>query len=209
MAFLTGISLILALCSNAQAADDVSEAEHVRLSEDIEQLASRQLWSGVEKRFLELEKLGVTLTYEDLVHGAYAARALGNTQATYDRLRQAARLKGTRDVIDWLSSIDANYGHVELICHQSRNAVLTVAEMPFEPDQRTAVEASIETLKRDGSFTGLLPRGTYYFNETEFKVEPGIAVRIELSPKLKKTTGELVTVTTAPMEAPEAASGGQ
>jgi hypothetical protein len=191
-------SLMLAV--GTAAATDVGEAEHIRLSGDIEQLATRQLWAGVEKKFLELQKLGIEMSYEDLLHGAYAARALGNTQNAYDRLKVAAKIKGTREVVDWLFTIDSNYGQVHLIATPPRGVVLVPAEMPFDPDQRLCVEGSVERVKKDGAFEGLLPRGAYTFAGQQFTVEPGISVRIEVSPKLKKTQGELVTVTSTPVE---------
>lgn len=181
-------------------ATDVGEAEHIRLSGDIEQLASRQLWNGVERKYLELEKLGVELTYQDLVNGAYAARGIGNMSAAYDRLRRAAKLDGTREVIDWLSSIDMNYGPVELVCTPPRDAELSTEEAPFDPDQRLAVEYATSTVKKEGTFKGLLPRGAYTFSGHEFKVEPGISTRIDASPRLKKTTGIVVTVQPVPEE---------
>lgn len=187
------------LVSEPARATDVGEAEHVRLSEDIEQLANRQLWTGVEKKYAELEKLGVEMTFQDLLHGAYAARALGNTQSAYDRLKKAAKVNGTREVVDWLYAIDAGYGQVELVATPPRGVALEVAEMPFEPDQRIAVEAAMEKVKKDGKFGGLLPKGAYTFAGQTFTVEPGIAVRIEVSPRMKKTNGELVTVTTQPV----------
>ncbi|MDP2311379.1 MAG: hypothetical protein Q8P41_00625 [Pseudomonadota bacterium] len=195
------LSLFLAL--GTASAADVGEAEHIRLSGDIEQLAGRQLWTGVEKKFAELQKLGIEMSYDDLLHGAYAARALGNAQNAYDRLKIAARLKGTREVVDWLYAIDANYGQVTLIATPPRGVTLEVSEVPFDPDQRICVEASIERVKKEGGFTGLLPRGTYTFNGQRFTVEPGIALRIEVSPKLKKTEGELIKVTQTPAEGAE------
>jgi hypothetical protein len=193
--------LSLLLSTGIAAASDVGEAEHVRLSGDIEQLANRQLWAGVEKKFAELEKLGVEMSYEDLLHGAYAARALGNAQEVYDRLKVAARVKGTKEVVDWLFTIDANYGQVGLIATPPRGVTLVPGELPFDPDQRICVEAAVEQVKSKGTFSGLLPRGTYTYAGQEFKVEPGIAVKIEVSPRMKKTQGELVTVTTTPVEA--------
>jgi hypothetical protein len=192
--------LSLVLANSTVHAADVGAAEHIRLSGDIEQLASRQLWAGAEKKFAELEKLGVEMSYEDLLHGAYAARALGNAQHAYDRLKVAARIKGTREVVDWLYAIDANYGQVILLATPPRGVTLEAAEMPFEPDQRVCVEATVELVKKEGGFTGLLPRGTYTFAGQQFTVEPGIALRIELSPKLKKTEGELIKVTSTPVE---------
>lgn len=202
--------LVLTLLLSLQSfASDLTEAEHVRLSDDLEKLAGRQLWAAVEKKFEELERLGVTLTYEDLVHGAYAARALGDTQAAYDRLKVAARLNGTREVVDWLYAIDSSCGQVELVTHNARGITLAVTDMPFEPDRRIAVEAAVERVRKDGTFVGLLPKGEYTYAGHTFRVEPGIAVRIEVSPKLKRTTGELVNVSSAPTTlSPDATDGG-
>ncbi len=205
MTLIPRMILALLLSVGSAGAADVNAAEHIRLSGDIEQLASRQLWAAVEKKFAELQKLGVEMTYEDLLHGAQASRATGNAQAAYDRLKVAARLKGTREVVDWLYTIDANYGQVTLLATPPRGVLLEVAEVPFDPDQRICVEATAERVKKEGGFTGLLPRGTYTFAGQQFTVEPGIALRIEVSPKMKKTEGELIKVTTVPAEGASAA----
>lgn len=196
------MSMLLAflLAAAPAFARDALEAEHIRLSGDIEQLAKRQVWAGVEKKLAELQKLGLEPSFEDLVHGAYAARALGNAQDAYERLKAAAKVKGTREIVDWLFSIDANYGQVELLATPPRGVALEVADVPFEPDQRTAVQAAIELVRKDGQFFGLLPRGSYTFAGQTFSVEPGISVRIEVSPKLKKSEGELIKVTTTPVD---------
>lgn len=189
------LALLFALPSFA---DDRAEAEHTRISGDMEQLAERQVWSGVEKKFLELEKVEIEPTYADLMHGAYAARALGDMSTAYARLKRAAKVDSTKEVIDWLYAIDMNYGSVELTATPPRNIELTVASMPFDPDQRVAVEKAVEVVGAKGGYTGLLPRGEYTFAGQSFKVEPGLSVRIEVSPKLKKTTGITVNVQTTP-----------
>lgn len=197
MSILVALWLSLA---PALAGDDVSEAEHRRLSEDLKQLTSRQIWVGADRKFQELEKLGVEPTYEDLMNGAYAARSLGNMASVYDRLKRAAKLKGTREVVDWLYTIDANYGPVELTASPPRGVTLEPTETPFDPDQRLAVEKAVELVKKDGNFAGLLPRGDYAYAGQHFHVEPGIAVKLELAPRMKKTQGELITTTTTPAE---------
>lgn len=196
---MTWILALLLIVSTSRAVD-VGEAEHIRLSEDIEQLANRQLWPGAEKKFAELERLGVEMTYADLWNGALAARSLGNAEAAYNRLKVAAKVKGTKEVINWLVTIDANYGLVELIATPPRGIVLDLAEMPFDPDQRIAVDAAKEHVRKEGGFKGLLPRGNYVFAGQPFKVEPGLSLRIEVSPRMKKTQGEIVNVTTTPAE---------
>ncbi len=183
-----------------EPSEDVNAGEHVRLSSEIKQLATRQAWAGVEKKYEELEKLGVELTFDDVLHGAYAARALGDAQAAYDRLKVAAHDKGTKEVVDWLYAIDVGYGRVELIATPPRGITLEAELMPFDPDQRTAVTAAMEHVTHDGQFLGLLPKGKYTFAGTAFEVQPGIAVRIEVAPKMKKTTGDIVNVSTSPVD---------
>ncbi len=179
---------------------EVSDAEHVRLSSEIKQLATRQAWAGVEKKYEELEKLGFDLDFDDLLHGAYAARALGDAQSAYDRLQIAAKLKGTKEVVDWLYAIDTDYGRVELIATPPRGITLEAELMPFDPDQRTCVTTAISDVTHDGEFLGLLPKGKYMFAGTAFEVQPGIAVRIEVAPRMKKTTGEVVNVSATPID---------
>ncbi len=191
--------LSLQLTVGGAWATDVGEAEHIRLSGEIAQLAKRQVWTGVEKRLAEMTTLGVEMNYEDLIHGAYAARALGNAESAYNRLKLAAKMKGTREVVDWLYAIDANYGLVQLSASPPRGVALVPAELPFDPDQRICVDASVERVRKEGVFSGLLPRGAYTFAGQAFTVEPGISVRIEVRPKMKKTEGERITVTTSPV----------
>ena len=179
-------------------ADERAEAEHLRLSGELDQLSQRQLWTGVDKKFQELEKLGVELTYEDLLHGAYAARALGNINDAYQRLKRAAKLDSTKEVVDWLYAIDSSFGSVELVRTPKHTDALTVEAMPFDPDQRAAVEHAIAAVGDNGQFSGLLPKGNYTFCGQPFIVQPGIAIRIEVSPRMKKTQGIVVNVKSTP-----------
>lgn len=193
------LALLFALTSSPVArADDRAEAEHLRLSGELDQLALRQLWAGVDRKFLDLQKLGVTMTYHDLLHGAHASRALGNMADAYARLKQAAKLDATKEVIDWMYAIDMNYGQVELLRTPRKGDVLAIEAPPFDPDQRAAVERAAASVKDNGTFSGLLPAGNYNFCAQAFTVQPGIAVRIEVSPKMKKTQGVIVNVQSTP-----------
>lgn len=192
------MSLLVALvfAASPALAVDREDAEHQRLSSEISQLATRQSWPGVEKKWAELEKLGVEPTFDDLMKAAYAARALGNVADAYARLKRAAKIDGTKEIVDWLYTIDANYGHVELVATPPKNVELTITELPFDPDARIAVQAATEHVKTLGGFNGLLPKGSYSFAGAAFSVVPGVSVRIEVSPRLKKTQGEVVNMTT-------------
>jgi len=174
------------------------EAEHVRLSDDLETFAQRQMWQAVEKQFGELTRRGIPPSRQDLVHAAMAARAQGNMLHASERLKAAASLEPSRDVLQLLAAIDQHYGLVELIA-PNRDGALEVTEMPFEPDMRGAIESAIAQVARTGTFRGLLPRGGYIFAGQAFDVEPGLTVRVEVDPRMKKTDGIRVDVTTMPV----------
>ncbi len=207
------MTLILALLLQLAPATaaEFSEAEHVRLSGDLEQLTSRQLWAGAEKKYLELLEMEKDagrsiLTFEDLLFGAYAARALGHMLEVRDRLGRAILLEGPEEQLkearDWLSSIRSTYGQVRLLAHNARNVDFAPELLPMDPDQRTSVELAADAIRKYGSFVGLLPRGDYSFAGHSFRVEPGVAVTIETSPRLKKTHGEVVRSAPDPMVDP-------
>lgn len=182
----TVLLLCLAGLSTPSWGKDVAEAEHERLAEEMKQLAERRVWSGVERNFQELLQLGVALTLDDYLQGAYAARELGDVKAVHERLSAAARLKSRKDVVDWLWDIDNNYGVVELIATSGRHAELEAAEMPFDPNQRKCVEQAIEMADNDNQFIGMLPKGSYTFAGQPFSVDAGLSVRIEVSPKQRR-----------------------
>ena len=170
----------------ALASQDVLEAERARISEDMDKLVQRQVWPGAERKFVELAALGVPLSVEEYVAGATAARELGDVEQARARLREAARIKGSREIVAWLTDIDNNYGHVVLVSVPARTAELAVGAPPFDPNQRKAVDAAIRLAKQDGEFRGLLPKGDYTFAGQKFSVEPGLSVRIEVSPRMRR-----------------------
>lgn len=183
------LCLWLGLVPTVRAGDPVA-AEVVRLTEELHALAQRQAWTGVERVFEALERRGVVFGYEELVYGAQAARAAGNMAVARDRLVAAARLKGSREVIDSLAAIDATFGTVQLVGPRRPPVQLEAAEAPFDPDQRAALEAARQEVAETGGFTGLLPRGSYVFGDQGFTVEPGIAVRIEVDSRAKRDEPE-------------------
>lgn len=170
----------------ALAADEVAAAEHDRIAGEMERLAERKIWAGVERKYGELEELDAPMTLDDLLIGAHAARELGDVAAAYKRLKAAAKIKGTKEIVDWLWDIDNNYGHVDLVAVPARSAELTAVQMPFDPNQRRAVDAAIKRSKQDGAFRGLLPAGAYSFAGQKFEVVPGISVKIEVSPRMRR-----------------------
>jgi len=161
-------------------------AEHERLAGEMEQLARRQIWSGLEDKFRELETLGVPLRYDELIHGAHAARALGDVQTTFQRLEAAVALDSDDETTAWLRSIESEYGQVVLTTSPQRSAALEAVAMPFAPDRRAAVAFAADALSEHGSFDGRLPAGEYVLAGTSFTVEPGISLRIEVSTRKQR-----------------------
>ena len=183
------LSSLLALAPSVSAGDEgqdlqdpvVLAAEHQRLAGEMEQLARRQVWTGLEDKYRELQGLGVELDFEDLVHGAWSARALGDVQSTYQRLQAAVALEQAEELVGWMRSIDAEYGQVVLSTSPARGVALEAAALPFAPDRRAAVNYAVMALAERGYFEGRLPAGGYSLAGTSFEVEPGISLRIEVS----------------------------
>ncbi|MEN9786985.1 MAG: hypothetical protein RLZZ299_2249 [Pseudomonadota bacterium] len=176
-----------------EAERELAAAEHVRISDEIVLNVERQRWPAVERSFQELAKRGLEPSRQDYVHASTASRALGDMQAAYDRLRRAtAGEEPPRQLVEQLRAIDANFGTVELVSHGAKNVELVPEEMPFDVDQRTAVQAAAQRVAKEGRYTGMLPRGGYVFAQQSFKVEPGYTLRIEVSPRMKRTQGIVV-----------------
>ena len=155
------------------ADDPAVMAEYYRLHDEMQKLAKRQVWSGVSRYYTEMETLGVPLDYDDYVAGALAARHEGEVMLAYDRLQEAARIEGTREVIEWLWSIDTAYGRVTLATEPLEPSTLEVAQLPMLPDQRAAVEAAMRQVEETGAYDGMLPEGDYTFAGQLFTVTPG------------------------------------
>jgi len=186
---LLGVGALAQAQNDPQTPASVSaeaRAEAERLSDDLEKLAERQVWAGVEHKYEDLAALGVPLEQRDYLYGAYAARELGDVAAAYDRLQAAARMGGSKEIVDWLWDIDHSYGNVDLLMVPPRATELACDEMPMDPNQRKAVEAAVRAAKATGTYRGLLPQGKYSFGGVAFQVEPGVSVRIEVNPRVRK-----------------------
>jgi hypothetical protein len=185
--FLLVIHALGALAEEPEATDPrLLAAEHERLAGEMEQLARRQHWVGLEDRFRQLAALGVQLRFEELVHGAYSARAAGDVGSTHERLEAALALREDEQLQGWLRSIESDYARVTLGTSPQRSATLQPTVLPFAPDQRAAVDFATAALEERGSFEGWLPAGDYDLDGTTFSVEPGITLRIEVSSRRKR-----------------------
>lgn len=190
-------ALFLALSPPVLAVDRASEAERVRLSEEMHRLARRSAWQGVEDAFEELVKLaerGVPVPASDYLLGAEAARNLGDIQAAWERLVEARKLKPTPEITGRIEAIEANYGRVTLSADSRYvgDTQLAPAEMPFAADQRKAITYAQGRIMAERSFTGMLPAGDYTFGPRSFTVTPGagpVVVKLTEADGIQKEKG--------------------
>ena len=189
LALLWTFGLVAAAQEPVTDASDTDEpqlpdrAEYIRLSQELQKLALRNAWSGVERTFLKMEATGSPFLFEDLVSGAHSARAMGNVKAVRDRLQEASRLKEARDVLEWMWEIDTAYGSVFLACEVSKKnqPELVAKAMPFDPNQARAIEFAIQQVADTCLFDGMLPGGAYTFGPLEFEVQPRVeTIRLDL-----------------------------
>ena len=182
---------LMLLTPSVVFAGEVEQAEHRRLSEEMDRLAQRNAWSGVERNFqdlLTLQKKGEVITYEEWYLGAQAGRALGNMAACRQRLSETIKVEGTEDAVSWLEQIDATYVSADLkTVDREADASLVIAGMPFAPDQRAAVEYAQSQVTEARQFVGLLPAGEYTFtsgdvSETFTLAAGGEAKIVKLTP---------------------------
>ena len=173
---LLSLATILALAGTPE--DDQAaahtQAEYVRMSTLIQDLAERNAWAGVERNYRELRSFGVPLSFEDHLAGAYSARALGDATSLRQRLKFARALNPDNDEIEgWIVEIKRNYGEVHLQCDPSKGH-LKRKGMPFDPNQVAAIQFAQQQVESRGTFEGLMPAGEYTFHSFDFTVQPGM-----------------------------------
>jgi hypothetical protein len=163
---------LLALTLNAFA--DAPEA--VRLRQEIDRLAQREAWTGVERGYLALRATGAAPRPADLLVASAAARALGDVASARARALEAVASVEDRDAIEYLFRVDHELGQVTL-----RGAgPLTPELTPWLPDEQAAVAFAQAQLANEGSFTGYLPPGTYHFGVQRLEVVAGQRVEVVL-----------------------------
>jgi hypothetical protein len=188
--------LLLTLAGSAPAGEKKSkeevrspeqiEAEHTRITTEMKGLAERQIWVGVERKFIAMLDLEIEPHFQDLLMAAQAARGVGDVKSTNERLKRAAKFQQTEEITDWIWDIDQNYGHVEILGVPNKNRELYEVVAMFAPDKRQAVQFAKTTLEDSGTFVGLLPHGEYVVMGETFAVEPGLSIRLDYAGKRKK-----------------------
>lgn len=177
--------------------DPTARAEYDRLSQELMDLTTRNVWTGVERLFLQIEATRVEPTHDILLAGAHSARALGDVRASQARLERALMLQESEEVVSWLNEIHQHYGAVFIACQAKRKpARLDSTERPFSPMLQRSIEYAQEEISANCYFDGMLPAGTYTLVlpdgwSSEFKVVPRVTgVQIDLRSARQRATSK-------------------
>jgi len=148
-------------------------AEAERLLHELDRLAAKGAWKGVERTYAKLLALGVQLPAAAHRTGGDAARSRGDATEAQRRYLKAERLEptSTNEALDQYRSA---YGVLEVRRVEATCISLTPAERPFDPSHAAAIDFAAEALSDTGAFRGLVPAGDYTVGSTSVSVEPGM-----------------------------------
>lgn len=153
-------------------------AENARLSETMRRYSLRDAWAGVETAYQHMLDLEVEPAFHDHVRAAHAAASVGDINALRERLQRAHAQQESREVIEWMWSLDHAYGRVSLA---TDGEGLKPAVRPFNPTAAKSIDLARSVLDSTGVYEGLLPIGDYSLGSHAFSVEAQTAepLRVE------------------------------
>jgi hypothetical protein len=186
MNVLLSIFFGLFLLGDVSANEFADQAEYERISSEMEKVGKKEIWVAVDKYFKDIEKLEVEIQFDHYVLGAQASQELGDILECRKRLDKALDLKPKRQKIrQWYTTIENDYGHVTLSTSK-KDAFLERKDAVMDPVQAKAISFAQEKLAKKGKFEGLLPIGSYDFTGQKFLLEAGIAVQLDISPRMRR-----------------------
>ena len=163
----------------------IDEAEQTRLRGEMQKLAQKNAWQGVERAFTQMQKLKkVDLCWQDYQLGGEAARNNADPDTYLTRTWQAraaakrppknCTLKVSTQALSQLNSsidsIQSKWARVKIT--GKKKVVVNFVKAPFNPDLSNSARAVFETLKNKGKYTGLLALGQYQIsNGKTFQVK--------------------------------------
>jgi len=170
------------------AGEDV-EAERYRLQAEMDRLARRNVWKGVERTYGELLALQVALTTGDHLLGAQASQSRGEMLQAMQRLQEAVKVGEAAHAAEdgaeseppsdsplaeakrTLEVFTSRYGMVDIAVDKSRIAMLVRTDgMPFSAQERESIVYARDHVVKDKIFKGLLPIGNYMIDGEKFEV---------------------------------------
>ncbi|MCA9489034.1 MAG: hypothetical protein KC621_03910 [Myxococcales bacterium] len=152
--------LLLTVLQPADAANEAQKsaraAEVIRLRDEMERLAARGVWVGVERAYEQMERSEVELRSADHVLAAQAAMTLGDVGSARERIEHALAVVADDHLAGWRDEIDARFVHVQL-----EGPDLELVRGMTRPDALAAYRFAQTELARTGVFDGMLSYGVY------------------------------------------------
>jgi len=180
--FIVAIPLLFSTPVPAATPEDTAEAH--RLLREMDKLAAKGAWAGVERSYESLRALeDVEVAVETHLLAASASRQRGDLTETWRRLNRVLELDGLHeDTHIQIATIEATYGEVSLKVHKKwrGEAPLEARDLGFSPEHHTALEKARAALADRREYDGLLPLGRYSLGTELFEVIGGPRVEVLL-----------------------------
>ncbi|MCA9494848.1 MAG: hypothetical protein KC621_33195 [Myxococcales bacterium] len=159
-----------------------SDAEIVRLREEIVRLAQKNAWSGVERLYDDLVAMDAVLPCDVHLYAAEAAKNDGRATLAFRRLQRMTQPEPSAEPsvrTAWetgqqeLATLGQQFRFVAIHIAPPSPATLERPEPPFAQLERDAITRAAETVTETRTFRGLLPIGSYFVGGEQVVVEPG------------------------------------
>ena len=171
---MRALTLIIAVALAGPAlAGKAKDAESERLLHELDRLAQKGAWSGVERVFRKLRDAGGDLPASAWRTGGDAARQRGNATEAQRRYVKAERLE-PESTNEALVQYRTAYGVLEVRRVEATCITLTPADNPFDPSKQAAITWAQDRLAEDGAFRGLVPIGTYTVGGHTVQITAGL-----------------------------------
>jgi len=168
----------------AFAGGESEDAERYRLQAEMDRLARRNVWKGVERTYAELLDLG-GLTTSDHMLGAQASQSRGEMLQAMERFEAAVQVGiaalpeggvappdgSLAEAKRTLEVFVSRYGKVDISVDKSRISMLVrIDGMPFSAQERESIVYARDLVVKKRVFQGLLPIGIYMIDGERFEI---------------------------------------
>ncbi|MFK7931006.1 MAG: hypothetical protein AB8H79_22665 [Myxococcota bacterium] len=165
------LPLFLMLCLSSSAiAGNKGEAD--RLTHELNRLAEKGAWKGVERTYIKLLAESKNLPAAAHITGANAAQQLGDATNASRRYLKAERVE-PGSVGNSLNQYRTAYGRLHVRRVEATCIRLSPVERPFDPTHGSAIDFADKQLSELGTFNGLVPAGAYTIGPHEVTIVPG------------------------------------
>lgn len=159
----------------AVAAPTEAQAKYIQLDEQMQKLASRNAWNGVEETWKSVVALGEPIGDNLYELAASAARMRGDAWGAYQRYLDVIRHSPEDELAhSQMKLYRDNYGRLTVRRVELTPIKLETSVAPFEPDARQAIVFAQEQLDKTGGFDGMLPIGNYVIGTYQVQVGAGL-----------------------------------